>query len=74
MRQEGWLLNNIDAVVIAEEPRLAPYIDRIRGSIAAALGMAEEAVSVKAKTAEKLGDIGSGEAIAAEALVSVIRS
>ena len=73
VRQAGWLLNNIDAVVIAEQPRLAPYIDRIRESIAAVLGMTADAVSVKAKTAEKLGDIGSGAAMAAWALVSVTR-
>ena len=73
VRQAGWKLNNIDADIIAESPRLAPYIDSIRASIAGALGLPADKVSVKAKTAEKMGLIGSGEAMAAWAIVSVTK-
>lgn len=64
----GWRIVNIDATVIAEAPRMAPYIGAMRANIAADTGIAVDAVNVKAKTAEKLGSIGRGEGIAAEAV------
>ena len=60
---------NVDATVIAQAPRMAPHIPAMRANLAADLGLDIEAVSVKAKTTEKLGFVGRGEGIAAEAVV-----
>jgi len=61
----GWRVVNTDAVIDAEQPRLAPYIPAIERRLAAWLHVNSEAVHVKAKTAEGMGPIGRGEAIAA---------
>ena len=73
MQGRGFVTNNIDAVIIAQEPKLAPYIPAMRDNIARTLGVAVEDVSVKATTAERLGSLGQGKGIAAEAIVSVAR-
>jgi 2-C-methyl-D-erythritol 4-phosphate cytidylyltransferase/2-C-methyl-D-erythritol 2,4-cyclodiphosphate synthase len=70
----GYRVANVDVVVIAERPRLAPFIDRIAASVAAALGIDASAVSVKGKTNEGVGEIGRGEAIAAHAVALLTRS
>jgi 2-C-methyl-D-erythritol 2,4-cyclodiphosphate synthase len=62
---------NVDATVIAEAPKLAPHVSAMRRHIAAAIGMSESDVSVKATTNEKLGAIGQGEGIAAIAVATV---
>lgn len=67
--EAGWALVNVDSTVRTERPKLAPYITLIRGRIAEITGVAVDAVSVKAKTAEGLGEIGRGEAMAASAIV-----
>ena len=59
---------NVDSTVIAQAPRLAPHIGAMRANLASDLGVAQEAVNVKAKTTEKLGFLGRGEGIAAEAV------
>ena len=64
----GWRLGNLDATVIAQCPKLAPYIDAMRACIAAALGADISAVSVKATTEEHLGFTGDGSGIAAHAV------
>ena len=64
----GWRLGNLDATVIAQRPKLAPYIDAMRACIAAALGADISAVSVKATTEEHLGFTGDGSGIAAHAV------
>ena len=69
----GWRPVNVDATVILERPRLAPYIDAIRASIAAAVGMPADAVSVKAKTHEGVDAAGRLEAVEAQAVVLVER-
>lgn len=71
LTQNGWRVVNLDATVIAQEPRLAPHIPRMIANIAADLGMPQAAVSVKAKTTEKLGFTGRGEGIAAEAVALI---
>jgi len=63
----GWRIENIDANVIAEQPRLAPHLAAMRGRLAELLGMPMENVSVKAKTNERLGPVGEGLAITATA-------
>jgi 2-C-methyl-D-erythritol 2,4-cyclodiphosphate synthase len=69
VRERGHRVVNVDSTVIAQEPRLADHIEALRSSLAEALGIAIEDVSVKAKTADHLGSIGRGEGIAALAIV-----
>ena len=59
---------NIDAVIIAEAPRMAPHIERMRANIAAASGIRTDQVGLKATTNERIGAIGRGEGIAAQAV------
>lgn len=68
---EGYSVSNIDATVIAQRPRLAPYIDEMRANIARAAGLEPGQVSVKATTEEKLGFTGDGSGIAAHAVALV---
>ena len=69
----SWRINNIDSVVIAEQPKLRPHIPAMRDIIAEALGVEKDCVSIKAKTNEKLGPIGKEEAIAAHAVVLLVQ-
>jgi 2-C-methyl-D-erythritol 2,4-cyclodiphosphate synthase len=69
VREQGYDVANIDVVVMAERPRLAPFVAAIRDRLAAVLGVGLDRVSIKAKTCEGLGAIGRGEAIAAQAVV-----
>ena len=69
----NWLPVNVDLTVACERPRIAPHIPAMREAIAGALGLATDAVSVKATTTEKLGFCGRGEGIAALAVVLVRR-
>ncbi len=71
LRARGYTIVNIDSTVIAQAPKLAPYILAMRENIAADLDISVDAVNVKAKTAERLGAIGRGEGIAAEAVVLI---
>lgn len=68
IEQKGFTVVNIDAVIIAQSPKLAPYIEKMRKNIAAALDTDVENVSVKATTTEKLGFEGRKEGIAAMAV------
>ena len=65
VKSKGYTVNNIDATVIAQMPKLAPFIDEMRSNIAKALGVDIDAVSVKATTEEKLGFTGRKEGISA---------
>ena len=69
MRAAGFEIGNIDSTVIAQAPRLAPHIGAMRSAVAQALGLVESQVNVKAKTAEKMGPVGLGQAIEARAIV-----
>ena len=71
LREKGYRPVNIDSTVILQTPKLAPHIQKMRGNIAAAAGIELESVSVKAKTNEKLGDIGRGAAVESQAVVLV---
>ena len=71
LRKNNFRPCNIDATVVAQQPRLAPYIMQMRVNIAQAASMTLQRVSVKATTTEKLGFAGRGEGIAAHAVVSV---
>lgn len=65
IKSGGWTLGNLDCVVKLEKPKLLPFREEIRASIANALGVSADKIFVKAKTSEKLGDVGHGEAIEA---------
>jgi 2-C-methyl-D-erythritol 2,4-cyclodiphosphate synthase len=69
----GFALGNVDATVMLERPKLAPYRDAIRESLAAALGLASDAVNVKATTGEGMGFIGRGEGATAMAVATLER-
>ncbi|HMR68998.1 MAG TPA: 2-C-methyl-D-erythritol 2,4-cyclodiphosphate synthase [Rubrivivax sp.] len=72
VRAAGWELGNVDATIVAQAPKLAPYIDAMRARLAAALGVGPERVSVKAKTAERMGPVGEGRAIEARAVCLLV--
>lgn len=68
VRQAGWQIGNVDSTVVAQRPKLAPYIRQMRENIALALEISPEQISVKGKTEEGLGFTGTGEGIAAHAV------
>ena len=71
LKKNGWRVANLDATIIAQEPRMAPHSAAMVANIAADIGVASGDVNVKAKTTEKLGFTGRGEGIAAEAVVLI---
>jgi 2-C-methyl-D-erythritol 2,4-cyclodiphosphate synthase len=71
IRNKNYTINNIDTVVIAQEPALAPFKKQMQQAIAGILNIKEDAINIKAKTNEGLGEIGRKEAIAAYAVVTV---
>jgi len=68
IREAGWRLVNLDATIIAQAPRMAPYIAAMTANISADLAVPASCVNIKAKTTERLGFTGRGEGIAAEAV------
>jgi 2-C-methyl-D-erythritol 2,4-cyclodiphosphate synthase len=74
LEAHGWSIGNVDANVIIERPRLAPYIVAIRACLAETLGLDTGRVSVKAKTNERLGPVGDGSAMVAEAVALIERT
>ena len=73
LREHGWQVGNVDATVVAQAPRLAPYIPEMRRRLAEAMGLDVDCVSVKATTEERLGFTGSGEGMAAHAVALIER-
>lgn len=71
--EENYRVNNLDATIIIEAPKLRDYIDFMRVNIAADLGISLDQVNIKAKTSEGVGIVGRGEAVVAEAVVLLIR-
>ena len=67
----GYTVVNVDVVVIAQRPKLAPHVDAMRANVARALGIAPEQVSVKGKTNEGVDSIGAGESIAVHAVALI---
>lgn len=74
IREKGWQIGNIDATVVAQAPRLSPYIQEMRENIAAVLNLSLDAISVKATTEEHLGFTGEGLGIAAHAVCLLFRA
>ena len=73
LQEEGWQVNNVDVTIIAQRPKLAGYIAKMRANVAKVLDVAESVVNIKATTTEKLGFTGRGEGIAAEAVASIVK-
>ena len=71
LRSENLAPINVDATVVCETPRLSPYRDEMRASLASAVGLSADAVNVKFTTAEKMGFVGRGEGVAALAVATV---
>ena len=71
---DGYRVSNVDVTVIAQKPKLLPYLDQMRSNLAAALGVDERAVSVKGKTNEGVDSMGRGESMAAHAVALLTRS
>ncbi|HTN95086.1 MAG TPA: 2-C-methyl-D-erythritol 2,4-cyclodiphosphate synthase [Gallionella sp.] len=72
VREQGYRVGNVDATIIAQEPKMAPHIFQMVANIAADLRVEKSAVNVKATTTEKLGLTGRGEGIAAQAVVLLL--
>ena len=68
LEKEGFLIENIDATIIAQAPKMRPYIDTMRENIAKALGLEVSQVNVKATTEERLGFTGAGQGISSQAI------
>jgi 2-C-methyl-D-erythritol 2,4-cyclodiphosphate synthase len=73
VRGRGFAVENVDATVILERPKLKDYREAIRERLAGALGLEPERVSVKFKTAEKMGPVGEGRSVEAQAVVTLGR-
>jgi len=69
VRERGWEIGNVDSTVIAQAPKLMPHIPAMSQRIAQVLGLALDQVNVKAKTSEKMGPVGLGQAMEARAVV-----
>jgi len=73
LRRAGWSVGQLDVVVVAESPKIAPHRSAMRERIAAATGVAADDVSIKGKTNELMGFVGRGEGIACVATATIIR-
>ena len=71
LKEEKWGINNVDVMIILEEPKLGPFKDKIRSSIARILEIENERVNIKATTTEGIGSVGRGEAAASQAVVLI---
>lgn len=69
----GWGIGNLDATLIAEAPKLAPYVERMKAQLSQTLGIPAGAIGIKATTHERLGDIGRGLGISAQAVCLLCR-
>ena len=71
LTEHGWQVSNIDATIIAENPRLSDFINQMRKRLSDTLSIAPAQVSVKASTANGLGSVGQGEGMAAWAVAAI---
>ena len=74
LHDAGYRVSNVDVTVIAQRPKLLPYLDRMRANLAAALGIEPGAVSVKGKTNEGVDSMGQGESMACHAVALIARA
>ncbi len=71
--EQGYCIANIDSIIVAEKPKLAPYIDAMKEKLSSVLQLDKDAVGIKATTTEGLGFTGTGEGIAAYAVACLYR-
>jgi 2-C-methyl-D-erythritol 2,4-cyclodiphosphate synthase len=71
VQRAGYSVQNVDATIVLESPKLAPFVDRMRENLARALGISTGQVSVKAKSSEGLGYTGDGTGVAASAVALI---
>lgn len=71
--EKGWQIGNLDSVIVAERPKLKPYIEKMRDRLSAVLNVEPDRIGVKATTNEKLGPVGREEGIAAYAVALLVR-
>ena len=71
VREKGYRVGNVDATIVAQAPKLAPYIEEMTENIARVLGVGKDQVNVKATTEERLGFTGSGEGMSAYAVAGI---
>lgn len=74
LSQQQWHINNVDATVVLEEPKLAPFKENIKETLAKLLDIDKSRVAIKAKTNEKMGDVGRGEGVIAFAAVTIMKN
>lgn len=74
VQQAGWRIGNVDCTVIAQRPKIAPYVEAMRANVAADLGVEIDAVGIKGKSTERLGFTGRGEGIAALVVALIARA
>lgn len=70
---DGWKIGNVDATLIAEKPKIAPFIGAMKTCLTASLGLTAEQIGIKATTNERMGFVGRGEGIAAMAIAILER-
>jgi len=73
LRQRGWRVGNVDATLLAEQPKIAPHLEAMRATLATALGVPPAQIGIKATTHEGAGALGRGEALAAHAVALIVR-
>jgi 2-C-methyl-D-erythritol 2,4-cyclodiphosphate synthase len=73
LEASGFMVKHIDTVVVTEEPKISKYIKEMKSAVATTLSVSEDAISIKGKTNEGMGDIGRGNAIAAWAISEIGR-
>jgi 2-C-methyl-D-erythritol 2,4-cyclodiphosphate synthase len=73
LEKDGYLINNVDCTIVAQAPKLAPYIEEMRGKLSHVLAVDSEVVNIKATTTEGMGFAGRGEGMEAYAVVSLIK-
>ena len=73
LESAGWRIVNVDATILAQRPRLAPFMERMRGNLAEAMGIATDAVSIKATTTEEMNAEGRGEGMSAHAVALIVK-
>lgn len=71
LHEQGWQISNLDSTIIAEKPKLAPYINSMKQQIGEILEITNNKISIKATTSDKLGFTGQGDAVAAVAIAMV---
>jgi 2-C-methyl-D-erythritol 2,4-cyclodiphosphate synthase len=74
IQAQGWLIGNIDSTIVAEQPKLKPHLKSMRSSLAKALAIDLEQISIKATTNEKLGPVGREEGICAYAIALLVQT